>query len=194
VRSTPAGSRSSWWKWGVPITVLAVLAAVLGGVAARRLDAAPAASPGGAAVPSPRMPEPGPYVVDLTSGAAQNPDSAAVLQLLQGYFSAINSKRYDQWEKTVVAPATQELPPDVWQEAYSSTKDGSVLVDGIESSGDALQVLVSFTSVQDVAHAPPQLPAPCVRWRVAYRMVMESGALRLDGTVLPGSIAVAPCS
>jgi hypothetical protein len=150
--------------------------------------------PGGMAAPSPRKPEPGPYVVELSSGAARHPDSARVLQLLQGYFSAVNSKQYDQWANNVVAAKIRELPPDAWMASYSSTMDGNVRVDSIESSGGALQIMLSFTSVQDVAHAPPQLHVPCVRWRVLYRMVMESGALRLDGTVSPGSVAVDPCS
>lgn len=171
--------------------MVAVLAAIAGGLAAGRLDAAPTAAPGST---SPSVLEPGPYVVELSPGATQHPDSAKVLQLLETYFSAINSRQYDRWAAIVVAAKARELSRDAWLREYSSTKDGSVRVDGIESSGDALQVLLSFTSVQDVAHAPPQLPAPCVRWRVAYRMVVESGALRLDGTVLPGSVVVEPCS
>lgn len=194
VPTTSAGSLSSWWKWGIVATVLAVAAGVLGGLAAGRLYAVPEALPGTTAAQSPAVAEPGPYTVELSTGAAQHPDSAKVLQVLRTYFSAINSKQYDQWVTTVVAAKAKELPPTTWLGAYASTNDGSVRVDNIESTNGALLVLLSFTSVQDLSHAPPQLPAACVRWRVMYRMVQESGSLRLDATVLPGSVLVERCS
>lgn len=167
--------------------------AVGGGLTARWLYAAPAPPPRVTAPPA-GGPEPGPYVVELGPGAAGHPDSATVLRLLQVYFSSINNKQYDQWTTVVSAAVAHQLPPDAWQNIYASTMDGSIQVDGIDSVGDALQILLSYTSVQDLAHAPPQLQAPCARWRVVYRVVRDSGSLRLDTTVPPGNVTLDRCS
>jgi hypothetical protein len=196
VPSTYAGrSVSPWLKWGLPVTAVVLLAAVVGGLGARHLYGQPPkavvtpASP----VQTP-VPQPGADTVVLSPAAAEHPDSRMVQSLLQIYFSAINNKRYDQWATTVVAEKQQELPEGKWRDAYATTVDGSITVYEIETGpNESLRVLLTFTSVQDPSRAPVQLRAPCVRWRVAYPLVQDSGGLRLDASQLPGSAAVDPC-
>jgi hypothetical protein len=144
------------------------------------------------------MPQPevaaGSDVVLLSPGAIQHPDSTKVQELLQQYFSAINNKQYDQWAASVDAKKVQQTPEPRWLQEFSSTKDSDIRVADIQTApANALRIMLAFTSTQDLAHAPTQLPATCVRWRVAYLLVIENGGLRLDATVQPGSVAVAPC-
>jgi hypothetical protein len=181
-------------KWGVPVTALILLAAAVGGLGVRKLYATPPSATA-APVPKPQVQEPGADTVVLSPAAAEHPDSRLVQSLLQIYFSSINNKRYDQWATTVVAEKQQELPESKWRDAYATTTDGSITVYEIETGpNESLRVLLAFTSVQDPSRAPAQLRAPCVRWRVAYPLVQDSGGLRLDASQLPGSVAVAPCN
>ena len=189
----------SWVKWGVPVTAVVLLAAAAGGLGVRGLygmarenSASPPTTPTSV---RPHGPEPGSPVVELSPGTAEHPDSRKVRSLLQTYFDSINDGRYDWWAATVVAGKRQELPEGKWRDEYSTTRDGSITVQQLEPGlNNSLQVFLTFTSVQDPSHAPPQLREPCVRWRVVYPLVQDSGDLRLDVSRFPGSSLPTRCS
>ena len=183
------------WTWAVPVTIVVLLAAVGGGLMARGLYAEPATpttepTPD---APAPQKGRPGPAIVQLSPGAAAHPDHDTVRSMLQILFYSINENRYDQWKTTVVSERQRTMPESEWREAYGSTRDGSITVHSIQPGPDeSVRVLLSFTSVQDPADAPPSMPVDCLRWRVVYPLVKDSGGLRLD-TNLPGSSQFTSC-
>ncbi|WP_433871899.1 hypothetical protein [Saccharopolyspora sp. CA-218241] len=183
----------SWLKWAVPTTALVLAAAIGGGLAAREqygtsIQGITPASPESVA------PEPVPGGLAFTADAAAHPDQGIVRALLEVHFDAINGRDYDGWKSTVVPAKWREQPRDEWLQAYRTTHDSDVVVHRIERTPDGtLRVLLTFTSTQDPAQAPPQLAEPCIRWRVVYPLVPDEGGLRLDINRFPGSALLDPC-
>lgn len=137
--------------------------------------------------------QPGPRTVTFTEDAADHPDRDGVRALLQGHFDAINLRDYRRWTTTVISERVATTSEIAWREQYRSTTDGSIVVHRLEPRfGGGLTVLLAFTSVQDPADAPEDLPHDCLRWRVTYSVVTESGQLRL-GPADPGTSQRAPC-
>lgn len=192
--STSSSGRSvrPWLTWGVPISVLVLLAAAAGGVAARTFYGTAPTAPPMAARPVASVPQ-GDGVVALTPGANEHPDHETVRWLLQFHFGSINLKRYDQWKTTVVSAKVKDMPERRWRDEYGTTTDHDIQVHWIETGPDqALRVMLSFTSWQDPSHGPPGKHVPCLRWRVTYPLVHEADGLHLD-TTLPGSSLADPC-
>ncbi len=83
---------------------------------------------------------------------------------LQRHYDAINARDYEGWRGTVVQQRADGLPEPEWQQAYASTRDGTIRIDRIDridAAPDAgLLVRVRFVSTQDVADAPPDLQVP----------------------------------
>lgn len=148
----------------------------------QRTDAgAPVKSPGG---------------VIYTQGAAQHPDQRAVMELLDNHFRSINNRDYDLWKSTVVESKWDELPEPKWRQAYGSTDDLDMVVHRIDPGPDgSLVALLTFRSLQDPQFAPEDMALPCLKWNLAYPMVVaDSGrSLRLDTSKLPNSARRAPC-
>lgn len=180
----------------VPVLIVVVSLTVGGGLLARELYQPP--RQGGdihdlrAAVPTTTKPvppvrQPGPAKVEFTGDAAAHPNAEPVERLLREYFDAINTRDYDRWTTTVVAERVRAQPREEWLANYRSTRDGSILVYRIEAAPEGgLTVLLGFTSTQDVADAPPRLPEPCIRWRLALPLTRQYGEWRID-TVAEGS-------
>lgn len=181
----------------VTLAVLAaavVAGAVLRGPVVETVDSDPSQSPTPTTTPLSRDEQPGPRTVTFTEGAADHPDRDGVRALLQGHFDAINLRDYRRWTTTVISDRVATTPEAAWREQYRSTTDGGILVHRLEPRfGGGLTVLLSFTSVQDPADAPEDMPYDCLRWRVTYSVVSESGRLRL-GPADPGTSQRAPCS
>ncbi|MDR7300883.1 hypothetical protein [Haloactinomyces albus] len=136
---------------------------------------------------------PGSARVKLSPSAAEHPDHAAVRILLQTHFNSINLKRYDRWKTTVVAEKQRRLPESSWRAEYRTTRDGSIRVLRImPGPQDSFRVLLTFTSTQAPSDAPPSMQVPCLRWRVVYPVVRDSGGLRF-GVGLPDSSLPRPC-
>ncbi|WP_228713886.1 MULTISPECIES: hypothetical protein [Prauserella] len=179
-------------RWLVPVLIVVVSLTVGGGLLAREIYQPPDDEDVAASQPTtPSLaPEqqPGPGTVQLTADAAAHPEAEPVRQLLQAHFDAINGGDYDLWSTTVVAERVQAQPRREWLANYRSTKDGSIRVHRIEVAPEQrLTVLVGFTSTQDVTDAPPDLPEPCIRWRLAFPLAHEDGEWKLD-TVPAGTI------
>ncbi|HEV2780894.1 MAG TPA: hypothetical protein VGX25_16030 [Actinophytocola sp.] len=171
-------------RWVLPMVLLALLAAAVGGLVARQVYASPEPAPPAAAVPSagtvPPSDQPGSPTVMPTEEAAAHPRYETVRGLLQTYFDAINARDYARW-RTVVSDRRAGNQPELkWRTDYRSTKDGSIAIWRIETGPADGRVLISFTSVQDVADAPLELPEPCIHWRVVIPLTMEDGAWKLD--------------
>lgn len=183
--------------------VLLVAAATAGvGVLAREAYHRPAVAQGeqvaaagsGQSSPVPRSAQPGSGAVQLSVDAAQHPDGQRVREVLQQFFDAINGRDYEQWAKTVTAHRVGQTPKSRWLSDYESSRDGSILVQRIESvSPTRLRVMMTFTSTQDVTKAPAELQADCIHWRVVYPLQEERGSLRVDLGTEGSTSQFTPC-
>ncbi|HEY0638638.1 MAG TPA: hypothetical protein VGD67_13390 [Pseudonocardiaceae bacterium] len=182
--------------WLLPVVVVLVLALGVGaGIGVRILAAQAGSDPAGGAVPTTTaaVPPPGPTGVTLSADAAAHPDGARIQELLQRHFNAINNHDYAVWVSTVVARRIADTSEEDWQQQYSTSRDGSIVVNRIEPATGGQVVLISFTSTQAPEDAPVNLPgADCVRWWVSYRVVTERGQPRIDAGVRNTTIN-APC-
>ncbi|EHR49694.1 hypothetical protein SacmaDRAFT_1416 [Saccharomonospora marina XMU15] len=157
-----------------------------GGLLARELYQPPRRDDGPSAsvrttTPLPPARQPGSAKVGFTGDAAAHPEAEPVRRLLQEHFDSINARDYERWTRTVVAERTQAQPRSEWLANYRSTRDGSILVYRIEAvPNGGLTVLIGFTSTQDVADAPPELPETCIRWRLALPLARQQGGWRID--------------
>lgn len=191
--NSPAGrSPHSWLKWGVPIAVIMLLAAGVGGLAAQRYYVEPTGVPGiagGMSQQSDQLANP-----EFTPDAEAHPDSADIRWTLQMHFNAINMRRYETWKATVVEEKQRQLPEGKWQQEYATTRDAAVKVHRVEPGPkDSLRILMTFVSTQDPHDAPPGLESSCLRWSVVYPMVVDAGGFRLDTNSLPGSALAVRC-
>ncbi|MBW4721712.1 hypothetical protein [Saccharothrix obliqua] len=179
----------------LPLVLVLVAVTAATGLVARDAYQRPAVAAGGRiAVPSgtsavPRSAQPGSAAVQLSPDAARHPDGERVRDLLQRYFDAINDHEYERWARTVTTQRVTRTPRDRWLADYRSTHDGTIAVHRVETvSPTRLRVLMTFVSTQDLANAPAELQADCIRWRVVYPVQEESGSLRVDfGTEGAGS-------
>jgi hypothetical protein len=133
--------------------------------------------------------------VELSPDAAAHPAGDDVRAQLQRHYDAINDRDYEAWRATVVAARAAALSEPEWQEAYSTTSDGSIRVERIDPDPDAadeggLLVRVRFISTQDVEKAPPDLRVERICWRSTLPM---RGTPPLIGVTGGGSSAREAC-
>lgn len=137
--------------------------------------------------------QPGPRTLTFVADVEAHPAADQVRALLQSYFDAINKGDYELWSSTVTAERVQNTGRKAWIEQYRTTLDGSVVVHRLEARpGGGLIALLSFTSVQDPAYAPPDVPVRCLHWRVSYPLVGELDKLRL-ASASPNASQRTPC-
>jgi hypothetical protein len=177
--------------------LLAVVVLVLAGVVGTRVLLRELQPTAGAAPivnnPSPHAPEPGPATVMLVEDVAAHPDADRVRRALQKYFDAINAGDYKLWRSTVTPQRARDTGETAWRNQYRSTIDGSIVLHRLEPrAGGGLVALLSFTSLQNPADAPPELPVRCLRWWVSYPLIGEGDELRLSPGPLSASLRV-PC-
>jgi hypothetical protein len=177
------------------VTVVVLIAAVGAGMLVRVLQ--PAAGVSGATSISnhalPRAPEPGPTTVALVEDVAMHPDADGVLRVLQKYFDAINAGNYKLWRSTVTPQWARDTGETAWRDQYRSTLVGSIVLYRLEPrAGGGLVALLSFTSLQSPADAPPELPVRCLRWWVSYPLIGAADELRLSPSSPSASLRM-PC-
>lgn len=182
--------------WLLPVLLITVLATAAGALAARSVYAvdqrpidrsAPTTTPGPTpgATPSPSK-QPGSPTVGGSADAVEHPLYGTVRQLMQRYFNAINSRNYAAWRTTVVEQRIKDNPEEKWRRDFQSTKDGSIVVNRIElGQRDTAVVLMTFTSTQDPADAPKDLPVGCLRWSIVFPLVHRDDGWKIDES--PGS-------
>jgi hypothetical protein len=140
----------------------------------------------------PKQAEPGPATVTLVEDVAAHPDAARIRAVLQTYFDAINAGDYKLWSSAVIPQWARDIGEDAWRSQYRSTLDGSIVVHRLEPRATGgLVALTSFTSVQDPADAPPELPVRCLRWWVSYPLIGEKDQLRMGPTSPSANLRVA---
>jgi hypothetical protein len=158
-------------RWATPaVALLLGVLFVAGGATAlaTRATAGPAPLAAPPAVPAEGV---GSGEVLLSADAVQHPAVDAVQAQLQRHYDAINARDYAGWAATVVPARAEALPEDDWQDAYATTRDGSIRVDRIDADADGgLLVRVRFVSTQAVQDAPPDLPAERICWRSTLPM------------------------
>lgn len=185
---------------GVVLVVLLVLSGAVGaGVALRNLEqrekAAVMAPPVGAPHPGGTLaaPEPGPSTVRLAGDAAAHPEAEQIQKLLQKYFDAINTGDYQLWRTVVIPQWARDTGESAWRTQYRSTLDGNIVIHRLEPRlGGGLIALISFTSLQNPADAPPELRVRCLRWWVSYPLIGQGDQLRL-GPSAPSANVRVPC-
>ncbi|UOX85231.1 hypothetical protein MUY14_25925 [Amycolatopsis sp. FBCC-B4732] len=183
--TTPAPS--SRQRWLVPVVVVVLSVTVGAGLLARELYRRPdqSADDTSAAVSPPSTSGSGePAAADavrMTDDARAHPQADAVRRVIETYFSAINTKQYQQWTSVVSAQRVAEQSLTAWKNGIRTTKDRDAVVYRIErGSGSSLRVLVGFTSVQNPEDAPQFFQEPCIKWRLVLPMVVEQAALKID--------------
>lgn len=133
------------------------------------------------------LPEPGPAAVVLTEDSAAHPDASQIRRVLQKYFDAINAGDYKLWRSAVIPQWARDFGEAAWRNQYRSTLDGSIVVHRVEPRmGGGLIALVSYTSLQNPADAPPTLQVRCLRWWMSYPLIGTGDQIRL-GPSLPNS-------
>ena len=173
-------------RWLVPAVVVITGAALGTGLVVRELYQRPPEAKGSPVVQSsPSQPAanlPGDDEVRLSVDAFAHPDSQRVQALLQHYFDAINEHDYDKWRAAVTKERRNGTTRDAFVKGYATTRDGSIVVQRIESepAADRLRVLMNLVSTQDLPNAPSDFQEGCIRWRVVYPLLWEDGELRLD--------------
>ncbi|WP_410613980.1 hypothetical protein [Amycolatopsis sp. lyj-109] len=183
--TTPAPS--SRQRWLVPVVVVVLSVTVGGGLLAREIYRLPdqPADDASVAVSTPSTSNSGaPAAVDgdvrMTDDAKRHPQAEAVRRVLKKYFTAINSKQYQQWTDVVTDERAAGQSRSDWLKGVRTTKDSDALVYRIERSpADSLRVLVGFTSRQNVEDAPLFFREPCIKWRLVMPMVIEGKTLRV---------------
>ncbi|MGB8996669.1 MAG: hypothetical protein WCC65_15360 [Pseudonocardiaceae bacterium] len=189
--------------WTLLMVVLVVFAGAIGaGVLLRnlapvagvgRLDPIGAASGGsiGSTTP-PQRPAPGPATVVLAEDAAVHPDADRIRKLVQKYFDAINAGDYQLWRSAVIPQWARDTGESAWRSQYRSTLDGSIMVYRLEPRvGGGLVALTSFTSLQNPADAPPELPVRCLHWWVSYPLIGDGDQLRMGPTAPSANLRMA---
>jgi hypothetical protein len=166
------------------VLLITVIATALGALVARSVYAdqprPPAAiEPSPSSVP--RDEQPGPAEVKGNTDAVAHPLYLTVEKLLRQYFNAINAKDYAAWSAVVTAGRRRDQPEKDWRHSFKSSRDGNIIVYRIETaaSGDTARVLLHFTSTQDPADAPPNLPVDCIEWNVVWPFAVEDGEWKL---------------
>jgi len=166
--------------WLLPVLLITVIATALGALVTRDLyaeqETAPPAVVQSSRTEVPPSEQPGSPKVQGTPDAAANPLFRTLQSLLQRYFDAVNATDFDAWSTTVTAQRLEATPREKWETDYRSTKDGNILIYRIEATGDdTARVLLHFTSTQDPASAPPELPVDCIHWNLVWAFERERG-------------------
>lgn len=168
--------------------LIAAVATVVGALLVRDLYADPDPRTPSAVLPTkPSIPpskQPGSATVEGTQDATDHPLYDEVRALLQGYFDAINAKDYDMWRETVTDDRAKATPRQDWLVDFRSTQDGSPVIYRIELAGKgAARVLLTFTSTQDRADAPQELPTDCIHWNVVFPIETEGNQWKIASGV-----------
>jgi len=176
---------SSKLRWLVPIALTILAVAVGVGVLGRDLyrqraqAAPPPVYPSNSSVPLEK--QPGDPQVHVTSDVFYHPLYDQVTRLIQTFFDSINLKSYDKWKLTATRSRIDAIPRNKWETDYQSSHDGSIVIYRIQRTGPETAIaLISFTSTQDVADAPPEFPEHCIKWHNVVPLALESGQWKMS--------------
>ena len=125
-----------------------------------------APSPSATAAPSPSVPAPGgtPAMVTMAPGLSQVPDAAQVDGFLVSYFTAINTRDYQQYARLLVPARRAQLTAAAFARGYGTTTDTGASLVGISPTGRGVAATVTFTSEQRAA--PGADVTGCTYWDI----------------------------
>jgi hypothetical protein len=139
-----------------------------------------APSPSSTAAPSPPVPAPGgaPAVVTMAPGLSQAPDAAQVDGFLGSYFTAINTRDYQQYERLLVPARRAQLSAAAFARGYGTTTDSGASLVGISPTTGGVAATVTFTSEQRAA--PGADVTGCTYWDITLYLRRQGGALLIS--------------
>ncbi|TWP44726.1 hypothetical protein FKR81_40830 [Lentzea tibetensis] len=186
-------------RWLLPAVLVITGASVGTGMVVRELYQRPAEAKGDPVVQSSSSASPadlpGDAEVRLSVDAFAHPDRERVQNVLQRNFDAINERDFAKWRGSVTRERSRDTSEEHWRTEYSTTQDGSIVVQRIESDARSgrLRVLMTLVSTQDPSKAPAEFPERCIRWRVVYPLKWEDDELRIDKGVESGNPQRSAC-
>jgi hypothetical protein len=136
-----------------------------------------APSPSSTAAPSPSVPAPGgaPAVVTMAPGLSQAPAAAQVDGFLASYFTAINTRDYQQYERLLVPARRAQLSAAAFTRGYGTTTDTGASLVGISPTTGGVAATVTFTSEQRAT--PGADVTGCTYWDITLYLRGQAGAL-----------------
>jgi uncharacterized RDD family membrane protein YckC len=151
-----------------------------GGAAGSGGGAAPI--PNFSSTPAPPTPESYRDVLTIGTAAQSEPEEQDVADLLDRYFTAINTRNYSGYTATQAADIRADMDESQFQDGYASTTDSdATLVDIVDTPNGGRGAQLTFTSNQDAADGPDG--QSCTDWTLTYALVTEGGSWKLDGIV-----------
>jgi hypothetical protein len=113
----------------------------------------------------------------MAPGMSQAPDAAQVDGFLVSYFTAINSRDYEQYARLLVPARRAQLTAADFARGYGSTTDTGASIVGISSTGPGVAVTMTFTSQQQAA--PGAGVTSCTDWDITLYLRRQGGTLLL---------------
>jgi hypothetical protein len=160
-------------RWAAPAVALLLGVLLVAGGATALATRATGRSGAGSAPPPVPTQGAGSSEVQLSAAAANHRGAERVRAQLQRHYDSINEGDYAAWRGTVVEARSNAMPEDEWQDAYGSTRDGTIRLDRIDAApgqDTGVLVRVRFVSSQDLDDAPADLRAPRICWRSTLPM------------------------
>jgi hypothetical protein len=141
-----------------------------------RRPATPSPSPA-APGSSPSVPAPGggAAVVTMAPGLSQAPDAAQVDGFLVSYFTAINTRDYQQYARLLIPARRAQLSAAAFARGYRTTTDTGASIVGISTTGGGVAATVAFTSEQRAA--PGADVTGCTYWDITLYLRTQGDAL-----------------
>jgi hypothetical protein len=206
----PPGDRRRWW---VPVLLVVVLLLAGGAIATvllvdgdggRENTANPQPTPTGVSSPTRTPPSPtasaspsAPPRLVTTDPSVSDSRAAAVADMFEDYFTAINNRDYDA-ALAAYDPAGVINPSDARQaadfkQAISTTTDSQIVLRSVgppASGRGVLDARVTFRSNQQPGYGPRERPTEtCTAWDVTYALSQPAGEYK----IVIGKATHAPC-
>jgi hypothetical protein len=136
-----------------------------------------APSPSSTPAPSPSVPAPGgaPAVVTMAPGLSQAPDAAQVDGFLASYFTAINTRDYQEYERLLIPARRAQLSAAAFARGYGTTTDTGASLVGISPTMSGVAATVTFTSEQRAT--PDADVTGCTYWDITLYLRRQGGAM-----------------
>lgn len=203
----PPGDRRRWW---VPVLLLVVLLLAGGAIATvllvdgnedRGTTANPQPTPTGVSSPTRTPPSPtvsaAPPRLVTTDPSVSDSRAAAVADMFEDYFTAINNRDYDRALEAydpagVINPGDARQAAD-FKQAISTTTDSQIVLRSVgppASGRGVLDARVTFRSNQQPGYGPRERPTEtCTAWDVTYALSQPAGEYK----IVIGKATHAPC-
>jgi hypothetical protein len=110
--------------------------------------------------------------VAVDPAAASAPHEAAVVAVLNRYFSAINDHAYGAYERLFSPAVRSGLSQATFMAGFGTTHDSAVTLRRMSALGTGeLEVSVTFTSHQQPSASPTQ--SSCTAWQISLYLVKQ---------------------